>query len=118
MQIIQKILFILFMLGALVLTYYSVDSLQQIYINTSNIFIRFGVILIFVFTLIIIIRYLLLMFFSILQTIRRSADEDEAIHTSETVSVIVPCYNEQEVILHSLKSIMNQTYKNIEILVR
>lgn len=117
MQIIQKILFILFMLGGLMLTYYSVDSLQQIFISTSNIFIRFGVILIFIFTLIIIIRYLLLMFFSILQTIRRSADEDEGIHTSQTVSVIVPCYNEQEVILHSLKSIMNQTYKNIEILV-
>jgi len=117
MQVVQKIFFILSMFGGLALTYYSVNNLQKIYINTSNIFIHFGVILIFVFTIFIIIRYLLLMFFSILQVIRRSADEDDAIHTSQTVSVIVPCYNEQEVILHSLKGIINQTYKNIEILV-
>jgi len=115
--IIKKIVFLLTMAGGLVLTYYSVNNLQAIFIATSNIFVRFGVVLIFIFTMLIITRYLFLMFFSILQMVRRSADEDFKIHNNDTVSVIVPCYNEQDVIIPSLKSIIAQTYPNIEILV-
>jgi len=105
------------MFGGLFLAYYSVENLQRIFVSTANIFIRFGVILIFIFTLLIITRYLLLMFFSILQSIKRSADEDFSMSKNDTVTVIVPCYNEQDVIIPSLKSIMNQTYPKIEILV-
>ena len=105
------------MMGGLFLTYYSVDSLQQIYIETSNIFVRFGVMLIFVFTIFIIIRYLLLMFFSVIQTIRRSVKEDLYIDNSRRVTIVVPCFNEQAGIVASLKSLMAQTYPNIEILV-
>lgn len=115
--LIQKIVFVLMMLGGLFLTYYSVDNLQQIYIETSNIFVKFGVILIFIFTIFIIIRYLLLMFFSILQTIRRSAEDKLYIDNSYRVSIIVPCFNEQAGIISSLKSLMTQTYPNIEIVV-
>lgn len=116
-KFLQKIVFILMMAGGLLLTYYSVDNIQRIYIETTSAFIRFGVILIFLFTLVIITRYLLLMFFSILQTIKRSADENFSHSKLETVTIIVPCYNEQDVIVPSLKSVMNQTYPNIEILV-
>lgn len=105
------------MAGGLYLTYFSVENLQEIFINTSNALIRFGVILIFIFTMFIITRYLLLMFFSMLQTIRRSADEDFFMHKSDFVTMIVPCYNEQEVIVASLKSAISQTYPNLEILV-
>lgn len=105
------------MAGGLYLTYYSVGNLQRLYINTTSIFVQFGVILIFIFTLLIITRYLLLMFFSILQTIRRSAEENFYVKKTDTVTIIVPCYNEQDVIVPSLKSVMNQTYPNIEILV-
>ena len=114
---IQKLVFLLMMAGGLALTYYSVDNLQAIYINTSNAFIKFGVVLIFIFTMFIITRYLLLMFFSILQTIRRSADEGHSIDRTTKVTVIVPCYNEQDVIVPSLKSTIAQTYPNLEILV-
>ncbi len=116
-NIINKTFFVLLMIGGLLLTYYSVTNLQLIFITTNSIFVRFGVILIFIFTIFIIIRYLLLMFFSILQTVKRSADENFHVAKKDIVSVIVPCYNEQEVIIASLKSIMNQTYPNIEILV-
>jgi poly-beta-1,6 N-acetyl-D-glucosamine synthase len=115
--LLQKVLFILMMAGGLWLTYYSVDNLQQIFIETSSIFIRFGVVLVFVFTMLIITRYLLLIFFSILQTIRRSADEGFKHSKKDIVSIIVPCYNEEEVIIPSLKAVINQTYQNIEILV-
>ena len=114
---IKKVIFLLTMAGGLYLTYYSVENLQNIFIETSNIFIRFGVILIFIFTMLIITRYLLLMFFSILQMLKRSADEDFRTSKKDIVSIIVPCYNEQDVIVHSLKSIIAQTYPNIEILV-
>ena len=105
------------MIGALALTYYSVDNLQKIFIQTSNIFVKAGVILIFIFTLFIIVRYLLLIFFSVLQTLRRSAEEELYIDRTHSVSIIVPCYNEQEGIVASLKSLLEQTYPNIEILV-
>ncbi|OCL85610.1 glycosyltransferase family 2 protein [Arcobacter porcinus] len=36
---------------------------------------------------------------------------------SPLVSVIIPCYNHQDYIENALKSIINQTYKNIEIIV-
>jgi len=62
-------------------------------------------------------RYLLLMFFSIFQTIKRSAEEELYIDRSYRVSIIVPCYNEQAGIVSSLKSLMSQTYPNIEIIV-
>jgi len=116
-DLIKKIIFVAIMAGGLYLTYFSVENLERIFIQTSSAFIQFGVILIFIFTMFIIIRYLLLMFFSILQTIRRSADEDFYISKRETVTVIVPCYNEQDVIIPSLKSTIAQTYPNIEILV-
>ncbi|MBD3839925.1 MAG: glycosyltransferase family 2 protein [Epsilonproteobacteria bacterium] len=116
-KMIQKIVFILMMAGGLYLTYYSVGNLQRLYINTTSIFVQFGVILIFIFTLLIITRYLLLMFFSILQTIKRSAEENFYVKKTDTVTIIVPCYNEQDVIVPSLKSVINQTYPNIEILV-
>ena len=116
-NLLKKIIFVLSMIGALALTYYSVDNLQQIFLNTSNILIKFGVGLIFVFTMLIITRYLLLIFFSVLQIIRKTAEEDNFVDTSQTVTVIVPCYNEQDVIIPSLKGTINQTYPNIEILV-
>ena len=116
-EFIKKIIFLAIMAGGLYLTYFSVNNLENIFIETSSIFIRFGVILIFIFTLFIIVRYLLLMFFSILQTIRRSADEDSHISKKDTVTVIVPCYNEQDVIVPSLRSTIAQTYPNLEILV-
>jgi len=115
--VIKKIFFILLMGLGLWLTYYSVENLQQIYIQTSSLFVRFGVVIVFIFTMFIITRYLLLMFFSILQTIRRSADENFKYSQTDSVSIIVPCYNEQDVIIPSIKSIINQTYSNIEIIV-
>jgi len=114
---IKKIIFIAIMAGGLYLTYFSVNNLERIYIETSSVFIKFGVILIFIFTIFIIIRYLMLMFFSILQTIRRSADEDFYLSKKDIVTIIVPCYNEQDVIVPSLKSSIAQTYPNLEIIV-
>jgi poly-beta-1,6 N-acetyl-D-glucosamine synthase len=114
---IKKIIFVLGMFGGLLMAYFSIESLQEIYITTSDLFLRFGVVFIFIFTLIIITRYLLLMFFSMLQTINRSAEENFHSSKKDIVSIIVPCYNEEAVIVASLKGVLEQTYPNIEIVV-
>jgi len=105
------------MAGGIWLSYISIEHLQNIYLTTSHILVRFGIVLIFIFTLLIVIRYVLLMFFSILQTIRNSANLSDEIYLKETVSIIVPCYNEADVIKASLKSLIAQTYPYFEIIV-
>lgn len=116
-KLFQRILFILMMAGSIYLAWLSVDHLRHLYFETRNIFEKAGIILIFIFTILIITRYMLLMIFSIIQTIRRSAEEDFTIHKNFTVTVIVPCYNEEDVIVTSLKSLITQTYPYIEIIV-
>ena len=39
------------------------------------------------------------------------------IQTQPLVSVIIPVYNAEKTIIRTLESVVNQTYKNIEILV-
>lgn len=116
-SVFQKIVFLALMFGGLWLTYYSVTHLQHIYIEATSVFMRFAVVLIFIFTMLIITRYLILMFFSILQMIKRTADDDGTILTHDVVTIIVPAYNEEDVIVPSLEGVINQTYPNIEILV-
>lgn len=115
--LIKKIVFFLGLVGGFWLAYMSVVHLEHLFAQTNSIFIRLGVIIIFIFTIFIIIRYLLLMFFSLLQMIKRSAEEYSEPTTTDTVTIIVPCYNEQDVIIGSLKSLLQQTYPKIEILV-
>ncbi len=116
MVIINKILFIALMAGLLGVTIFSLEHLNALYIEMNNAFIRFGIILIYTFTLLIIVRYLLLMFFSMLKLIQRSAANfDDNQHTK--VSVIIPCYNEEDVIIASLKSLLKQDYPLLEIVV-
>jgi len=115
--VLQKILFLFVMIAGLWLTYYSVNNLQQIYIEATSAFMKFAVVLIFIFTMLIITRYLILMFFSILQMIKRTADDSLHISTHDVVTIIVPAYNEEDVIIPSLNGVINQTYPNIEIIV-
>ncbi len=98
------------------LTSASIYALTKLY-EHSDAFVKFGVSIILIFSFLIIARYMVLMIFSILQTIRKSAEEESEIVSSKKVSVIVPCYNEEAVIEKSLKSLINQTYPFVEILV-
>ena len=42
---------------------------------------------------------------------------DFILNYNNKISVIIPTYNRENIIIKSLESILNQTYKNIEILV-
>jgi cellulose synthase/poly-beta-1,6-N-acetylglucosamine synthase-like glycosyltransferase len=116
-SLFQKVIFLLIMFGGLWLTYYSVENLQQIYIEATSAFLRFAIVLIFIFTMLIITRYLLLMFLSILQMIKRTADDTIDITPSDIVTIIIPAYNEEDVIVPSLGGVIHQTYPFIEVLV-
>lgn len=117
MALIQKIFFVILMIALLSITIYSLNHLQNIYLEMNNIMIRIGVVLIFTFTLLVITRYLLLILFSMLNLIRRTAALDKKDEREEKVSIIVPCYNEEEVIVASLSSLLRQNYKYLEIVV-
>ena len=116
-RFLQKIIFVVMMLSGLWLTYYSVEHLQHIYIEAESQFMKFSVVLIFVFTMLIVTRYMLLMFFSILQMIKKTADYSPKMYMHDVVTIIIPAYNEENVLIASLRGVLNQSYPNIEILV-
>jgi len=116
-KFLQKIIFVATMAFGVWLTYYSLEHLQHIYIEATSQFMKFSVVLIFVFTMLIITRYMVLMFFSILQMIKRTADDNNEIYTNDVVTIIVPAYNEEDVLIPSLHGVLHQSYPNIEILV-
>jgi cellulose synthase/poly-beta-1,6-N-acetylglucosamine synthase-like glycosyltransferase len=116
-NILKKVIFIVLIALSLWLTYYSVLHLQSIYFETRNVFIRFAVVLIFIFTMLIVTRYMILLFMSMLQMINRTADVTDEMSTKDIVTIIIPAYNEEDVIIPSIASVRNQSYPNIEIFI-
>jgi len=90
---LKKVLFVLITGGLLLVAYRSAHDLERILLNTNSIFITFGISLILTFSTIIIIRYLFLMFFSIIQTIHQSVYETHILRTIDSSFIIVSFYN-------------------------
>lgn len=44
-------------------------------------------------------------------------NNDDGMKDFDKISVIIPTYNRANVIIHSVNSVLNQTYKNIEVIV-
>ncbi|AZV47120.1 glycosyl transferase [Nautilia sp. PV-1] len=89
------------------------------FFDIENMFVKIGSALILFFTTIIILRYMFLLFFSILKLIFKSQRNIslKQISTNKKVTIIVPAYNEEVVIETSIKSLLEQTYPNLEILI-
>jgi len=84
-----------------------------------NTLVTLGVSIIIFFTSLVVLRYMFLLFFSLLKTILKSADEDgerRRVYTKK-ISVIIPAYNEEKVIRASLASMLAQEYENLEVIV-
>ena len=96
---------------------YATLELMDLFETTNDIMVAFGVKLIFVFSMIVLFRYLALIFFSTLQIIKSSKRNFDFVKPTKKVSVILPAYNEEMVIVQSLKGMFEQTYPNIEIIV-
>ncbi len=111
---------ILALISFAVLAIYSVFNLFNMYVTFDSLLVQMGVIVLVVMSTIIVARYILLIIFSILKTIQKTSDSNIKFHTKShnyKVSIIIPAFNEEKVIINSIKSIMNQTYSNIEIIV-
>ena len=84
----------------------------------NNILVKIGVGIILIFTSIIILRYMFLLFFSMLKIIFKTSDEKKKTENyNKKISIIIPAYNEETVIAQSIKSLLNQSYPNKEIIV-
>ena len=70
------------------------------------------------FTIFNIIRYLLFILFSLLKIMQKTVDYDlDDPDYRPKVTIIVPAYNEDVTISTTIKSILNQTYSNLEIII-
>ena len=100
----------------------SLFSLQQLHNLPTNesFLVKTGVIVILLFSLIVIARYFLLLFFSMLNIYRHIHTEENQLSWQDKkpfVSIIVPCYNEEKVLKSSLESLIKLEYPRFEILV-
>jgi len=96
--------------------------LYQFYVyfgTIHNTLVTIGVGIIIFFTTLVVLRYMFLLFFSMLKTIFKSADEEEykPQRYTQKISVIIPAYNEEKVLRSSIASILDQDYANLEIIV-
>ncbi len=112
-----KIILVVVVLAGMYFIFFSAESLEDVFFSTSDFIVRVGVIFVFSFSILLIFRYLILMFFSILQVIKRTAEEGSFGQATDFVTIIVPCFNEEAVILSSLNSLVQQDYPKLEILV-
>ncbi|MEO1942224.1 MAG: glycosyltransferase [Campylobacterales bacterium] len=88
------------------------------YYNIQNAFERTVYLIILFFTAIIFARYAILLFLSMMAVLEKSANKvNQVRYTKRRVTIIVPAYNEEVVIVNSLLSLKEQTYPNLEILV-
>jgi len=84
----------------------------------NNILVKIGIGIILIFTSIVILRYMFLLFFSMLKIIFKTSDEKKKTENyNKKISVIIPAYNEEAVIAQSIKSLLNQSYPNKEIII-
>jgi cellulose synthase/poly-beta-1,6-N-acetylglucosamine synthase-like glycosyltransferase len=102
----------------LTLSVFSVYQLNNLPTD-QNIYVRLGVILILVFSLIVIARYFVLLLFSMLNLYQnvKKISTPAPLEELPLVTIIVPCYNEGKVLKASLESLINLTYPKYEILV-
>ncbi len=102
----------------LTLSVFSVYQLNHLPVN-ENIYVRLGVVLILLFSLIVIARYFILLLFSMLNLYRnvKKPHTQPPLDQLPLVSILVPCYNEEKVLKASLESLINLTYPKYEILV-
>jgi cellulose synthase/poly-beta-1,6-N-acetylglucosamine synthase-like glycosyltransferase len=107
-------------LGAVVSWFiiYQFFDISTLYNSFEGGFLKFALILVTFFTFIVIFRYISFIFFSIAKTTQKTIGfQHNDIFFNPRVSIIVPAYNEDVTIAVSIKSLVKQTYKNLEIII-
>ena len=97
---------------------YKFFDIKTIYNSFESGFLKFAIILVAFFTFIVIFRYISFIFFSIAKTLQKTFSfKQKELLFNPRVSIIVPAYNEEVTIATSIKSLVKQTYKNLEIII-
>jgi len=97
---------------------WSFYDIKLVYDSFENAFFKFAIILVAFFTFIVIFRYISFIFFSITKTAQKTASFNLVNKNFRPkVSIIVPAYNEDVTIATSIKSLVTQTYNNLEIII-
>jgi cellulose synthase/poly-beta-1,6-N-acetylglucosamine synthase-like glycosyltransferase len=101
----------------LLILFISFSELSHVY-EYQKPMVQASILFILIFSSIVIARYFILLLFSMLNLLKdaKNPKKRKTVH-DKMVSVIVPCYNEEMVLKSSLQSLINQTYKNYEIIV-
>jgi len=109
-----------FLIGAIIGIWYvwSFYDIKLVYDSFQNTFFKFSIIAVAFFTFLVIFRYVAFIFFSIIKTAQKTAEFDLVNKNFKPrVTIIVPAYNEDVTIATSIKSLVHQTYKNLEIII-
>ncbi|WP_051559802.1 glycosyltransferase family 2 protein [Marinobacterium jannaschii] len=110
-----SLVFCLALLSALAVT--AVLQIFALEENAFSLLHQVALVVLFGFSILLLLRYVLLMLFSLAKNIQRTARYETESQAGKRVSVIVPAYNEARVIEKSVLSIVAQTYPLIEVVV-
>ena len=114
-----RVAYALLLLGAFFFLAFSslaaYQLLLQARLELPNLFVRFSMLVLLTFLLLLVLRYFALLWFSYLAHLERG-DVQEA-GFLPLVSVLVPCYNEGAVVQGSIRSLLALDYPRYEILV-
>jgi len=93
-------------------------DIKSIFTSFQNGFFHFSILLVIFFTFIVIFRYIAFLFLSLLKTTQKTVTFSKRDKNfNPKVTIIVPAYNEDVTIAVSIKSLIQQTYKNLEIII-
>ena len=115
---VTRIIFIVSLIIFAALAILTLVDLKHLFYSFENGFIKFAIASVAFFTFIIIFRYVLFLFFSILETAKKTMDFSLLeLKRRPKVSIIVPAYNEEVIIATSIKSLVKQNYRHLEIII-
>ena len=114
----RLLIFLLMAVAAGIYYIWTFYDIKLVYDTFENWFFRASILLVAFFTFIVIFRYVAFIFFSIMKMTEKTVSFTAAnISFRPRVTIIVPAYNEDVTIAASIKSLVNQTYKNLEIII-
>jgi poly-beta-1,6 N-acetyl-D-glucosamine synthase len=95
---------------------FAVTDAGDYYFGRRSLFISISITILIFFLLFLILRYFFLLWFSFVQHIEFISQNSE-VGFEPYVSILVPAYNEERVIEKAIRSLLQQDYRNYEIIV-
>ena len=114
-KIVGAAVLVLFVVGGILL---AVKGAARLPLDSDDAALRFGVGIVLAFLVVLVVRYVLLLWLGFLHHIESHGDLTETASTAlPPVTVLVPVYNEEMVIVDAVRSLLALDYPALEILV-